>query len=358
MHLLNPGALWYLLLVPVLLAITWLNFKRRQFLYLQYCEQRLFDRVARPLPVGRYLLKGFFLSLSVAGIVVALSRPAVDSSTSEFPRGKTDVVTMIDVSRSMAALDYKGKLPESSKTVSGTRLDMVKQLIKTRLIPELQGNQLGIVSYAGKAFPQAFLTDDLSSLNWIIDRAVTVSSAPGEGSGMARALAMSIVMFETDSPPDHDRLLVIFSDGGNDDEMKDLQTLSKHCREHRIKVIVAGIGNITSSPIPVKELAADDEVAKGLQHNGKQWYEQGGEVVRTALDENFLKILTKETGGTYVRVSSADDLNIISLAKNYTVSKRAGVKEFFLYPLLIGFLAMIAATVVSREFTSRKRKSS
>lgn len=356
MHFLNPGAFWYLYLVPVLLLFTWLNYRRRQFLYQQYCEPALLPKMSRPLPGVRYLWKGLLVSVSAAAIIVALARPCVESRHSEFPKGKTDIVALVDVSRSMAAVDYADKLPETT-THGATRLEMARQLIKKRLIRELQGNQLGIVTYAGEALPLVFLSDDLKPMLWVLDNAMTINSAPGEGSAMVRAFELGLKVFDMDSPPDHDRLLLLFSDGGTDDEAAKLQAIATECAKRGIKVIVLGFGSVNPSPIPVKELAEDDPVAKALLLHGKQWYEENGEVEKTALNENTLRIIAKDAGGKYVRIGTVDDLDILSLAKSFTVTKQAGVEELFFYPLLIGFLAMMAAVAVSRELSSFRRRS-
>ncbi|MBY0358463.1 MAG: VWA domain-containing protein [Candidatus Obscuribacterales bacterium] len=357
MHFLNPGALVYLWFVLSVALLLWLSYQRRQSLYLKYCDRHLLPKSAQPLSPKRFFVKAGCSCLCAAALVVAIARPCLDKNTSEFPHGKIDVVAMVDVSRSMAAVDYKDRLPSPAKEMRGTRLDMSKQLIESGLMSKLQGNQLGIVTYCGKAFPQAFLSNDISSLRWVVHNALKVTSAPGEGSSVARALALSLTYFELDSPADHDRLLVIFSDGGNDDSLEEIGKLAEVLRRNKIKVIVFGIGNVNPSPIPLKDLAEEDDVAKAQLHHGKQWYEENGEMVKTALDENLLRQLARLSGGTYRRISSAEDLDIVSLARSYAVSQKAGVEEIFFYPLLVGLIAFIGSILASRESSSAKRKS-
>lgn len=367
MYFLQPQTLWLLAAVPLTAAaLVWLAWFLKERILTAYGDRRLIERLSRPLSNRRFLVKGAMAVLAAALLTLALARPAVTDGHAKIQKGTLDVIAVVDVSRSMAAQDYKDKLPppvepkEASVTgenkpvkSGGTRLDMARHLIRTNLIHSLQGNQLGVVSYAGQAFPQAFLTGDGPALNWVLDRALTISSAPGEGSAMVKALELALLMFEVDSPADHDRLIVLFSDGGCTDDQAKLAKLAAKCREMKIKVIVVGLGKATPSPIPVAELADDDEFARGLFHNGKQFYEVDGEVEKTALDGNLLQALARDAGGTFVFLTNPGDFNLIDHAGGRQYIDVAGSRELFEYPLLAGLLCLVILMVSATEWRKR-----
>src|SRR5207237_1620540 len=118
--------------------------------------------------------KGLWLLLGLSALILALARPSIENGHSEFPVGSVDVIAVVDVSRSMAAQDYKGKVSGHYYS-GGTRLDMARYLIVNDVVPSLKMNRLGVVSYSGEAFPQAFLSDDMPALGWVLKRALPVS---------------------------------------------------------------------------------------------------------------------------------------------------------------------------------------
>jgi Ca-activated chloride channel family protein len=354
-NFLNPGMLWALIGLPILALLVALSYLRRRAMFGAYSHKSLAPKVTRPLPGNRYLVKGALLCLGAGALIVACARPVAEAQQAEFPRGNVDAIAIVDVSRSMAALEYKDKLPQVNKTEHGTRLDMARQLITTKLLPAMRGNQLGVVSYAGEANPQAPLSDDLKPLSWVLQRALTISSATGEGSAMVKAVEMAFRLFDADSPADHQRLIVLFSDGGNDDGDEALARVAQECVKRGIKVTVVGLGSITPSPIPVAELAQDDEVARALMQNGKVYYENNGEVEKTALNETPLIQLANKTAGRYVRLNNANDLEIVSMSKARTISKSKGNRELFGYPLMVAVACGFLGLLVTRQLRGRQK---
>ena len=370
MYFLQPQTLWWLAVLPPLAALfvllAW--FLKERFLT-AFGDRQLMSKLSQPIAAWRYVSKGALAAATAALLIVAVARPSVPNGVTRIQKGTLDVVAVVDVSRSMAAQDYKDKLPplppeeeapkhswsqdKRPKRTGGTRLDMARHLIAGHLINSLQGNQLGVVTYAGEAFPQAFLTDDGPALNWALKRAMTVSSAPGEGSATVKALELALLLFEVDSPKDHDRLIVLFSDGGCTDETDKLAELAAKCRQLKIRVIVVALGKATPSPIPVSELAEDDEFARGLFHNGKQFYEVDGEVEKTALDTNLLQLFARAADGKFVMLSKAEDFNITELAGGRQSIDVAGANELFEYPLVAALLCLVLLCLSVAEFKKR-----
>ncbi len=340
--------LWLLLLIPPLgAAAIWLAWIRREQLRRYYGEKALVDRICR-LPSQRlFQLKAALVILSLSAFLVSLSRPYVPRGQTEIPVGTVDVIAIVDVSRSMAAQDYKGKLPGKYGD-EGTRLAMARYTIINEVVPSLNLNQLGIVSFSGEAFPQAFITDDLPALSWVLERALTVGSAPGEGSALTKAFYLAFELFDLDSSPDHERLIVLFSDGGNDDGAAALAWVAKQCQKRGIEVIVAGLGNHTPMAIPISQLSEQDRYS--YNNYRKEWFEVDGQRALTALDENLLRYFANSVGGRYVRLTQPSDLKLGSLISQVDVKYIPGREEIFLYPLFLAVFCLVLAYIVPWEF--------
>ena len=342
MHFLNPQALWLLLVLPPLgVLAVWFAFKRKDQFIKDFGEARLVNRNSSHLEPARFLLKGISVLIAAAALIVAVARPAFEKGYTEIPVGTVDVIAITDVSRSMAVQDYKGVLTESG----GTRLDMARYLILNDVIPALKYNRLGVVSYAGAANPQAFLSDDLPALKWVLKRALTVGSAPGEGSELGKAFNLAFELLDLDSDNNHRKVIVLFSDGGNDAGLEALNAIVKQLRERNIELVIAGLGKTTPSAIPISQLPQQDRD----QFRGQEWYQVDGEVAMSGLEENTLLWLKNATGGRYVRVVNPSDFHIGNLLGRIEVKRKKGEQEVFFYPLLVAVLFFGIAVFAPRE---------
>src|SRR6185503_13182504 len=109
MHFLNPIMLWALAVIPplgaIMVAIAW---RRKKQLDAHFGEEPLVSKYSKPVRKEVYQFKGLWLLLGLAALVVAMARPSIENGSTEFPVGTVDVIAVVDVSRSMAATDYKG----------------------------------------------------------------------------------------------------------------------------------------------------------------------------------------------------------------------------------------------------------
>lgn len=344
-----------------------------------YGEWKLLANSSKPLSGRLYLVYALLAVLASSSLMLALARPVLPDGTVSIAKGKVDVVAVVDVSRSMAAMDYEGKVPLSmvatspmehdgsiggdaaalekeqirGQEVAGTRLEMVRYLIQENMLKVLDGNQFGIVSYAGQAFPQSYLTRDTSTLAWVVDRGLTVSSAPGEGSGMGKALNLAINMFDADSKEGREKVLILFSDGGNDDNPRLIQEFAKKASARNIQVVVLGFGNNLPSKIPVSKLAFDDDYARSLLHHGKQWYEVDGQIEKTKMDGRLLQNIASMIGGTYIHVQEFDDLDLSEHVGKEVMENVEGSKELFQWAILIALISSILMIAVRHELRKR-----
>jgi len=383
MHFLNPQLLY---LAPVFalaaFAAVLLNYWRRVIVQRRFGDWQLLAETSSPLSRARYFARALFAALTVASLLVSLARPIVPNGAKMIAQGSLDVIAMVDVSRSMAAMDYEGLVPASSlpkpmidpESVKafrnarrvdiqplgraaeepGSRLEMARHVILDYMLGALNGNQLGVISYAGAAFPQAFLTRDMTALRWVIDRGLTINSAPGEGSAMGKALELSLAMFDADSDPAHERLLVVFSDGGNDDDPSLLSDFAQQARLRHIQVVVVALGNVMPSKIPVSKLAADDDYAQSLRDHGTKWYEYDGQVIKTGMDAALLQGLANQTAGEFVHMQKIEDLNLLRYVGKSSMTSVPGTLELFPWALLSALVFLILTYSVTNKWSFRR----
>ena len=124
--------------------------------------------------------------------------PKIGTKIETFQRLGVDIVFAVDVSKSMLAED-----------IAPSRMDKSKQLVG-QVINNLGGDRLGIVAYAGKAFPQLPLTTDYSSAKMFLQN-MNTDMLSSQGTAIDEAIRLSSTYFDQDQSTE--RLLFIVSDG-------------------------------------------------------------------------------------------------------------------------------------------------
>lgn len=285
------------LVIPATAALLYLSFRLRARARQAYGETRLVDRFTRPLTLrGELGLMGAWL-LAMTMLVVSMAGPLTKALPTTVPAGSLQVVAVVDVSKSMAAEDYRalmppkdGYEPEMVPGPYGNRLDYVKHLLSSQVMPAIAGNQLGMVTYSGNGFEQVPLTDDWSSSRWVMDNWVVVGNAPGGGSDYAEGLVMALDMLERDQEADKQKVIVLFSDGGFTGTQEQLAEALKRAREMDVQLIIVGVGSRQARPIPVY---SDKGQLSGFM-------EQDGATVYTAIEEGNLLSLRAQSGAEYI----------------------------------------------------------
>jgi len=351
MHFQYTWLLPLLLVIPPLVggAVLMAFIRKRRFVE-AYGEHKLTTSTTKTMSGWLTVVRATACCLGAASVILALARPSIEDGRVEFPQGTTDVIVLVDVSRSMAAVDYKGLMPKGSRFSHGTRLDMARHLIRENVVPSLGANRLGIVTYAGEAFPMAFLTLDVSAVDWVQQRAATISSAPGEGSALGKAFGMAFRMFDLDSNDNHRKVIILFSDGGNDDGLDELTAMTALLKERGVDLVVVGLGKTNASPIPIAELSKQDQE----NFSGLEYYQHNGETATSALDENILRLLANRAGGRYVRINGVSDFSFESLAQRLEMEYRPGQQELFTYPLMLSVLMFVIAWFLGDEVFPRR----
>jgi Ca-activated chloride channel family protein len=324
----DDRAFWGFLAIPLLVGCAVWGLRRRKAILKEFGEVGLLSQFSRLSLNRRIACQAVFTILCLALLIVVMARPLLSGHVHSLRRGALDVVAVLDVSKSMAAEDCGSGV---------SRIEVAKNLLLERL-PDLTGNRVGVVTFAGQSFPQAELTDDFQALRFILENWVGVDAAPSQGSNIAAALSQANDLFDQDEKK---RIVLLFSDGGHV-RPKNLDGTLADIEARDISVVSAGLGSAQGSRVPVYEA----EKFAG-------WLEIDGEVVVTHLNEPILMEIAEATGGVYIKIDSGRELDGIFEDPGVVGQEAlAGGSEVFQIPLAASLVFFGLGMYVERRKAS------
>ncbi|MEO0060270.1 MAG: hypothetical protein RLZZ312_1917, partial [Bacteroidota bacterium] len=171
-----------------------------------------------------------------------------------------------------------------AEDVAPNRLDKTKQLV-SQIIGQLGNDRIGMVAYAGSAFPVLPITTDYGVAKMFLQ-----SMNPGMVSSGGTALDDAIRISETyfDKNSKTSKLLIMISDG--EDHSDGAESVAEEANKNGLKIITIGVGTEKGGPIPLRENGAN----QGFQRD------ENNEVVITKLNKESLNTIAKATKGGYV----------------------------------------------------------
>ncbi len=342
LHFLHPqylSALW--LIVPAALCLLYLSFVLRRKARRSFGEEELLARTSRPLKLaGEAALATLWVALLTL-LVIAASGPVTRSLPTSIKAGSLQVICIMDVSKSMAAEDYRaimpmkdGKPPELVPGPYGTRLDYAKYIVQSQLMPSLTGNQLGIVTYSGAGWEQVPLTDEWRSTKWVMDNFIFIGNAPGGGSHFDEGLMKALEMFDRDKISGREQVIVLFTDGGFSGDKEILSKALAAVKQKGIRMIIVGLGSPTPTPIPVYN----------PQGQAVDLFKLDGQVAMTSRDDAGLADLQLQSGAELIKLEPTGGNTLhISWAATLGGSKAESQDNpVFQYPLALALILLTA----------------
>ncbi len=271
-----PLWLLALLLLPLAAGLyVWAGNQRRALLE-RLVASRLAGRLTGSISPRRRRLKFGLMLAGLGCAIFALAAPRYGHTFEEAKRRGRDLVIAIDTSRSMLAND-----------VNPDRLSRAK-LAAQDLIAALEGDRVGLVAFAGKAFLQAPMTVDENAVLTSL-RELDTNVIPLGGTNLAAAIATSLDAFgkgESDS-----RALVVFTDG---EELHDDALAAARRAAGKVRIFTVGVGSNDGALIPVPAEGGGTEFVR----------DEKGEFVKSRLDEGRLKAIAEATGGFYTHLQN------------------------------------------------------
>ncbi|UJH90263.1 VWA domain-containing protein [Antarcticibacterium sp. 1MA-6-2] len=264
---------WLLLIIPVLMVFYALLFYWKKRKQKQFASPEMLKKLSPDKSWFKPGLKFTIMLLALASMCIALVNPKLGTEMETITREGIDIVFAIDVSKSMEAED-----------VAPNRLEKTKQLV-TQIINNLASDRIGIIAYAGSAFPQLPITTDYGSAKMFL-QAMNTDMVSSQGTAINEAIEMAQTYFNPADPTS--KVLVIISDG--EDHIGNVDEVAREAAEQGIRIITIGVGTAKGGPIPMKR--------GGIVQSYKK--DQNGETVITRLNEETLSDIAAASKGEYI----------------------------------------------------------
>jgi len=333
-----PNWLWALAFLP-LLVLLYVRAERRSAIKLrEFVSPRLLPQLAGNVNRVRRAIRFAFVLFALALAIIALAKPRWGYTYEDVKRRGLDLLFAVDTSRSMLSND-----------VAPNRLERVK-LAAQDLITELQGDRVGLIAFAGRAFLQAPLTIDYDAAVESINDLDT-KTIPEGGTNISEAIALATQTFGKSAMGN--RALIIFTDG--EELSGDAVSGAKKAADAGVKIFTVGVGTAQGSLIPV-----EGKGEAGFVKDAK------GQVVKSKLDENRLREIAQATGGIYLHLESGPQTmrqlytNGLSRLRTAEIDARLSSRpiERYEWPLAGAIVALIASLFINdRKRAQTPRRS-
>jgi Ca-activated chloride channel family protein len=277
----QPIYFYILFAIPVIVVLFLLVLVWKKTVQKRFVDKELLKKLSPNRSLFKSILKVLVLCLAIACLSFALVNPKIGTKLETVKRQGVDIVFALDVSKSMLAED-----------IAPNRLEKSKQLI-TQIINSLAGDRVGIIGYAGSAFPQVPITTDFSSAKLFLN-GMNTDMVSSQGTAITQAMSLAETFYDDEGQTN--RVLFIISDG--EDHEGNVSEIANEAAKKGIRIYTIGVGTVQGGPIPIKE--------NGVLQYYKR--DQNNEQVITRLGEETLKEIAKTTNGAYIDGSNTKEV--------------------------------------------------
>jgi Ca-activated chloride channel family protein len=327
---------WCLLAILLVLLVFFLQLFWKRKAQQKFATAEALGKLSPNKSRFKPILKVLFWGLAIAFLVLALVNPKIGSTTETVKREGVDIVFALDVSKSMLAED-----------IAPNRLEKSKQLV-TQIINNLTSDRIGIVAYAGSAFPQLPITTDYGSAKLFL-QAMNTDMVSSQGTAINEAIELAQTYYNDES--ETNRVLFLISDG--EDHGGNVEDIAAQASEKGIRIFTIGVGTSKGGPIPIK------------RNNITQSYkkDRNGETVITRLDQSTMEQISNATNGKYIEggntqtvINQVNDI-LSNIEKSEFESKQyADYKDQFQWFLGFGILFIVLDVFVLERKTAWIRR--
>ena len=268
-----------LLLLAVPLARAWSLWRRRREppAHLGFSSLALLADAPSTLRARWQRLLPWLVPLGLALLVVALARPQRARHVEDIRSRSRNLMFVLDISSSMGASDFKPNRVEVARRE-------LAELARRR-----DGDLLGLVLFAGRAFLQAPLTPDAGLVQAMLDRADIGQLPDGTAIGTALALALAQVK----DLPAASSAIVLVTDGANNTGKPSPFVAAEAARALGIRIHTIG-------------LSSADTTARDRTFIWRWGGRQADRLSQS--DEAILRRIAERTGGRYYRATDPEAL--------------------------------------------------
>jgi Ca-activated chloride channel family protein len=270
--------LFILPFVVVLFLYTsyWKRKKKKEF-----GDLEMVKKLSPESSVFKPVFKLVVILLALAAMIFGLVNPKIGTKMETVKREGIDIVFAMDVSKSMLAED-----------VAPSRLEKSKQIV-SQIVNQLGNDRIGIVAYAGSAFPVLPITTDYSVAKMFL-QSMNTEMVSSQGTSLDEAIKLSSTYFDDKSKTC--KLLILISDG--EDHSEGAKLAADEANKQGMRIITIGIGTEKGGTIPLKR----NGVVESYQRDNND------EVVVTKLNRSSMEAIAKATKGGYVNGNNTKEV--------------------------------------------------
>ena len=277
----QPIYFYVLFALPAIIAVYLLVVLWKKRAQRSFANNTLLDVLSPSKSIFKGSLKLVLALLVLACMSFALVNPKIGTKLETVKREGVDVVFALDVSTSMLAED-----------IAPNRLEKSKQLVR-QIINTLAGDRIGIIGYAGSAFPQVPITTDFSSARLFLS-GMNTNMVSSQGTAMTQAIEMAETYYN--DIEQKNRVLFLISDG--EDHQGDYASIAAQATKKGIKIYTIGVGTTAGARIPLKR--------GGVLQSYKR--DKDNQVVITKLNKETLQEIAQAANGVYLDGSNTKEL--------------------------------------------------
>ena len=266
--------LYLLGVIPVLLVLFLLHQLWKRRVQRKFADPRLLKELAPDRSMFKPQIKLILLLMALTFLTMGLVNPKMGTKLETVKREGVDVVFAVDVSKSMLAED-----------IAPNRLEKAKRLV-SEIINELASDRVGIIAYAGQAYPQLPITTDYGAAKMFL-QSMNTDMLSSQGTAINEAIELAATYYDDEEQTN--RVLFVISDGEDHSEGAALDAVDL-ATEQGIQVYTIGVGGTRGAPIPIKRNGVVESLKKDIE----------GEVVITRLNEEILIEIAEEGNGAYI----------------------------------------------------------
>lgn len=272
----DPIYLWLLWLIPVLVLVRFVGWRRRKAKMKRMGDPKLLLQLVPNVSSYRPTVKFVLVLIVLALLVVMVARPQMGSKISHDKRNGIETMICLDISNSMLSQD-----------VVPSRLDKSKMLVES-LVDNFSNDKIGLIVFAGDAFVQLPITTDYVSAKMFLQN-ITPGLIQTQGTNIGQAIDLASKSFTQQD--NVGRAIIVITDGENHED--GAQEAAKAAQKKGINVFILGIGSTKGAPIPMGD--------------GSYLKDNAGNTVMTALNEQMCRELAQAGKGQYIHVDNTSD---------------------------------------------------
>ena len=204
--------------------------------------------------------------VAVALAALAFARPRWGSQEVPLEQRGIDVVIVLDVSRSMLAEDIApSRARASASAVNG-------------LLTHLQGNRVGLVTFAGSAFPRSPLTLDVEAVQSLVSGAQGESSLVRPGSDLGGAVQAALALLDVEDRALSQAVVVVTDGEVQEADITAVGAAASRARQAHVRVF--GVFAATDTPVALPASSGGTDTTRGQRTPLDALAEQTGAEVR------------------------------------------------------------------------------